>query len=116
MSNQPISKGYIKAAVDRYKTTDQQSGQEVMKNRFATIGRYTEWPDDNGGSKISIEIETLPIAAQSGPIKAFLDPEGSQQDQGQGYQQAPVQHQTHQQGAHVQASPYQNNPNGYQQT
>lgn len=114
MSNQPISKGYIKAAVDRYKTNDPATGQEVMKNRYATIGRFTEWPEDNGqGSKFSIEIETLPLAAQGGPLKAFLEPEGAQQDQG--YQQAPVQHQTHQQGGHVQASPYQNNPQGYGQ-
>lgn len=110
MSNQPVSKGFIKAAVDRYKTNDPATGQEVMKNRYATIGRFTEWPEDNGqGTKISIEIETMPLRAEAGPLKAFLEPEGQQQDQG--YQQHPP----HQQGGHVPASPYQNNPTGYQQ-
>lgn len=112
MSKQPVSKGYIKAAVDRYETTDQVSGQKVMKSRFATIGRYTEWPDDSGnGTKISIEIETLPLAAQGGPLKAFLDPEDAQQ----GQQQNAVQHQEHYQPqGYAQPSPYANNPQGYQ--
>lgn len=90
MSNQPIAKGRIAAAVDKYPAKD-NNGQDIMKNRYCTIGKLTIWPSDNGGQDYSIEIDAIPVGTV-GPIKAvvFMDDEQTQQQNQapqQGYQQ-----------------------------
>ena len=89
MSNQPIAKGRIAAAVDKYPAKD-QNGQDIMKNRYCTIGKLTIWPSDSGGHDYSIEIDAIPVGT-TGPIKAvvFMDDDTQNQPVQQIYQQAP---------------------------
>ena len=71
MSKQPLKKGRLAAVVDRYQSKDPQSGQEIMKNRYATIGKFTVWPSDNGSEDFSFEIDTIPIGS-NGPVKGVI--------------------------------------------
>jgi hypothetical protein len=95
--NQPIDKGRVCVIAEKYPAQDQQ-GQQVMKNRYATVGRATLWPQEQGSTmpNIQIEIDTMPMGAQ-GPVKMFVfwDSEGqqSQQTQQPQAQQQPPQHQ-----------------------
>lgn len=89
MSNQPIAKGRIAAVVDKYPAKDPQTGVDIMKNRYATIGKLTIWPSDSGGQDYSVEIDAIPVGTV-GPIKAvvFMDDDQNQsQAPQQGYQQ-----------------------------
>lgn len=97
MSKQPIRKGRLSAVVEKYAVNDQATGQQVMKNRYATLGRVTVWPSDDGmGEDISIEIDCIPVGV-SAPLKAFIfyddvqAQQGQQPVQQQGYQQPPQQ-------------------------
>jgi len=96
--SQPLDKGRAVVVAERYQTNqiDQQTGQPVMKNRYATVGRATMWPAKEGTTtpKIDIEIDTLPVGV-SGPLKLFVfwdsegnnNPQPAQQFQGQRQQQ-----------------------------
>ncbi|QIW88963.1 hypothetical protein phiV208_32 [Vibrio phage phiV208] len=91
--NQPLDKGRVSVIVDKYQTNQlDQQGQPIMKNRYATVGRATMWPADNGRTQpnIDIEIDTIPIGATA-PLKFFIfwDSESNQQQ--------PMQQQTQQQ-------------------
>lgn len=92
MSKTPIAKGRIAAIVDKYPAKDPATGQDILKNRYATIGKLTIWPGDNGGQDFSVEIDTIPVGA-TGPIKAvvFMETDTQQQPQQQGYDQQPPQ-------------------------
>lgn len=91
--NQPLDKGRVSVIVEKYQTNQQdpQTGQPIMKNRYATVGRATMWPAENGRTNpnIDIEIDTIPIGAVA-PIKFFIfwdSEQNSQQPQQQGYSQ-----------------------------
>lgn len=108
----PIDKGRVVFAAEKYPSNEMDNnGQPKMKNRYATIGRATKWPGDNGGlDRVELEIDSIPIGA-TGPVKAlvFWD---SEQQQSQGYQQSQQQPQQAYQQAPQQ--PYQQ-PQGYNQ-
>lgn len=83
MSNQPLDKGRAAVAVEKYqKGTDQQTGQPIMKNRYATIGRATMWPANQGSTNpnIELDIDTMPIGT-SGPVKVFIFWDSEQNNQ-----------------------------------
>ena len=92
--NQPLDKGRIAVIAERYQSQeiDQQTGQAKMKNRYATVGRATLWPANQGATSpnVEIEIDTMPLGS-SGPIKlhVFWDSanQNQQPQQQQGYQQ-----------------------------
>lgn len=88
MSNQPIDKGRVTFIAETYQS------QQGEKNRYATLGRATKWPSQNGASEnITIEIDAIPIG-HTGPLNLFIFWDSEQQSaaapQG-GYQQAPAQ-------------------------
>lgn len=73
-NNQPIDKGRVTVVAEKYQSgTDQQTGQPIMKNRYATVGRATMWPAKQGATNpnIEIEIDTMPVNT-SGPVKMFI--------------------------------------------
>lgn len=89
--NQPLDKGRVSVIVEKYQTNQlDQQGQPIMKNRYATVGRATMWPAENGRSQpnIDLEIDTIPIGAVA-PIKFFIfwDSESNQQQPQQQPQQ-----------------------------
>jgi hypothetical protein len=89
--NQPLDKGRVSVIVDKYQTNQlDQQGQPIMKNRYATVGRATMWPAENGRTQpnIDIEIDTIPIGAAA-PLKFFIfwDSESNQQQSMQQQQQ-----------------------------
>lgn len=96
--NQPLDKGRVSVIVEKYQTSqvDPQTGQPQIKNRYATVGRATMWPAENGRTQpnIDIEIDTIPIGAVA-PIKFFIfwDSESNQQQPQQqgGWGQQPQQ-------------------------
>lgn len=89
--NQPLDKGRVSVIVDKYQTNQlDQQGQPIMKNRYATVGRATMWPAENGRTQpnIDIELDTIPISATA-PLKFFIfwDSESNQQQPMQQQQQ-----------------------------
>jgi hypothetical protein len=63
--NQPIDKGRAAIVAERY-----QVGNNQTKNRYATIGRATKWPSQNGES-VELELDTMPIG-HTGPLKVYI--------------------------------------------
>ncbi|AUR93179.1 hypothetical protein NVP1184A_40 [Vibrio phage 1.184.A._10N.286.49.A5] len=102
-NNAPLDKGRVAVVVEKYKTNqlDPQTNQPIMKNRYATVGRATLWPNKQGSNmpNVEIEIDTIPVG-QSGPLKlyTFWDSENQNnqppQQQG-GYQQQQSGYQQH---------------------
>lgn len=104
-NNAPLDKGRVAVVVEKYQTNqlDPQTNQPIMKNRYATVGRATLWPNKQGSNmpNVEIEIDTIPVG-QSGPLKlyTFWDSENqnnqqaAQQQQG-GYQQQQSGYQQH---------------------
>lgn len=121
--SQPLDKGRAVVIAEKYQTSqiDQQTGQPVMKNRYATVGRATMWPPNEGTGttpKVDIEIDTLPVG-HTGPIKimVFWDTESKenqqpalQQDNGQSTQ---AQYQTPEQYNQQQGSKQPTQPSTY---
>ncbi len=92
MSNQPLDKGRVVVIAEKY-----QDNQGNDKNRYATVGRATKWPNQNGqGDNVDMEIDTMPVNS-SGPIKMYIFWDSEQQNNlpqnnSQGYnQQQPQQ-------------------------
>lgn len=84
-SNRPIDKGRVTVIAEKYPTNEtDQTGQPVIKNRYATVGRATKWPAQqaNQEPRIDIEIDTMPIGVQA-PVKMFIFWD-SEQNNGQG--------------------------------
>jgi uncharacterized membrane protein YgcG len=87
MANQPIDKGRVVVIAEKY-----QSGND-MKNRYATVGRATKWPPNQGSNteNVDIEIDTMPINPEPGPVKMYIfwDSDSNQNSNGfnQGGQQ-----------------------------
>ena len=100
-NNQPIDKGRVAVVVDKYpsREIDQQTGQPVMKNRYATVGRATLWPNKQGSNmpNIEVEIDTMPLNA-NGPVKMYIFWDGESQHNHQAPQQPQQQYQQPQQG------------------
>ena len=73
-NNRPIDKGRVAVVVERYQTNEmnQQTGQPVMKNRYATVGRATLWPNKQNSNmpNIEIELDTIPLGAIA-PLKFY---------------------------------------------
>lgn len=74
-SNAPIDKGRVSVIIEKYQTNqvDQNTGQPIIKNRYATVGRATKWQPQQQGQqpRIDIEVDTLPVGAVA-PIKLFI--------------------------------------------
>lgn len=104
---QPIDKGRVCVIAEKYQSQQQdpQTGQQLTKNRYATVGRATLWPQEQGQNmpNIQIEIDTMPISAQ-GPVKMFVFWNSESQ-----------QNQKTQQGGHQQQSAQQHPPQQQQQ-
>lgn len=99
--NQPLDKGRVAYIAEKYQS---QNGD---KNRYATLGRATKWPGDNGGPEnITIELDSMPIG-HTGPLSLFIFWDSQQQQQSQ-QQPAQFQTQSQQQGG------YQQPQQGYQ--
>ena len=99
--NQPLDKGRVAFIAEKYQS---QNGD---KNRYATLGRATKWPGDNGGPEnITIELDSMPIG-YSGPLNLFIFWDSQQQ-------QAAPQQQYHQQPQQYQHQPQQQPGYGYQ--
>lgn len=103
--SQPLDRGRISAKVGEY--TDSQ-GQ--VKNRYATVGKATLWPTEQGkiAPNIKIELDVLPIG-QIGTLEMNIFWQSEDQQQGQQQQQAPAPQ--YQQPA----TPQYQQPNQYQQ-
>lgn len=73
-NNRPIDKGRVAVVVDRYQTNEvnRQTGQPVMKNRYATVGRATLWPNKQNSNmpNIEVELDTIPLGAVA-PLKLY---------------------------------------------
>ena len=94
MSNTPLDKGRVAVIADKYQTNQfDQNGQPVMKNRYASVGRATLWPNKQNSSmpNVEVEIDTLPMG-HSGSLKLYIfwDSEGNNN---QGAQQPAPQYQ-----------------------
>lgn len=86
--NQPLDKGRVTFIAEKFQS---QNGE---KNRYATLGRATKWPGQNGAPEnITIELDSIPVG-HSGPLSLFIFWDSEQQNgqqPAQGYQQAPQQ-------------------------
>jgi hypothetical protein len=106
MARQPLAKGRVAYVAETYPSNElDQNGQPKQKNRYATLGRATAWPAENGATmpQISIDMDALPVGMNgSTKLMIFWDDANQQQgsyDQGgyqqgypdQGYQPAPQQ-------------------------
>jgi len=93
--SQPIDKGRVSVVAEKYPATD-QNNQQVMKNRYATVGRATLWPSENGSMapNIQIDIDTMPMGISS-PVKlyVFWDSDNQNNQSAPPQQQAPNQQQ-----------------------
>lgn len=100
MNNQPLDKGRVAVIVEKYPSSqrDQATGQPIMRNRYATVGRATKWAAQQVGQQpnIDLELDTMPIGVQS-PVKLFIF-----WDSEQNSQQPQSQSQFHQQQQHQQ--------------
>jgi len=104
-NNAPLDKGRVAVVVDKYQTNqlDPQTNQPIMKNRYATVGRATLWPNKQGSNmpNIEVELDTMPVG-QTGPVKMYIfwdsenqnNQQAAQQQQG-GYQQQQSGYQQH---------------------
>lgn len=101
-NNAPLDKGRVAVVVERYQTNqlEPQTNQPQMKNRYATVGRATLWPNKQGSNmpNVEIEIDTIPVG-QSGPLKLYTFWDSENQNNQQAAQQ--------QQGGYQQQSGYQ---------
>ena len=98
--NQPLDKGRVAYIAEKYQS---QNGD---KNRYATLGRATKWPGENGGAEnITIELDSIPIG-HTGPLSLFIFWDSQQQQP----QQQPAQFNTQPQ----QHGGYQQTQPGYQ--
>jgi hypothetical protein len=74
-NNAPIDKGRVAVVVEKYQTNqlDPQTNQPIMKNRYATVGRATLWPNKQGSNmpNIEVELDTMPVG-QAGPVKMYI--------------------------------------------
>jgi len=104
--SQPLDRGRVTAKVGEY-----PDGQGGLKNRYATVGKATLWPTEQGkiAPNIKIEIDVLPIG-QTGTLEMNIFWQSEDQQQGQAPQQAPQQYQQPQQ-----AAPQYQQPPVYQQ-
>lgn len=85
MNNQPLDKGRVTFIAEKY-----QSGNDT-KNRYATVGRATKWPSQNGGAdNVEIEIDTIPVG-HTGSLKLFIFWDSDNQSQQQQQQQQTYQ-------------------------
>lgn len=80
----PIDKGRVVVVVERYPTGQpDQQGNRQMKNRYATVGRATLWPNKQNSNmpNIEFELDTIPLGAAS-PLKlyTFWDSESQNQN------------------------------------
>lgn len=92
-NNQPIDKGRVAVIAEKYQSNQVgNQNQPVMRNRYATVGRATLWPCEQGSNmpNIQIELDTMPLNA-NGPVKMYIfwdsESQHNQQQQQPQYQQ-----------------------------
>ncbi|MBJ7539855.1 hypothetical protein [Marinomonas transparens] len=75
MARQPLAKGRLAYVAEAYASheIDPQTRAAKMKNRYATLGRVTAWPAENGSPmpQISIDLDALSVGI-SGSTKLFI--------------------------------------------
>jgi hypothetical protein len=109
MARQPLAKGRLAYVAETYPSNElDQNRQPKEKNRYATLGRVTAWPAENGATmpQISIDMDALPVG-MSGSTKLFIFWDDTNQQQGgypQGYDNQKYQ------PSHLQAAPQQAAP------
>lgn len=84
MARQPLAKGRLAYIAETYQSNElDQNRQPKEKNRYATLGRVTAWPAENGGTmpNISIDMDALPVG-MSGSTKLFVFWDDQQQQTG----------------------------------
>lgn len=86
---QPTDKGRACVVVEKFPAKDQNgnnkvdvAGNQVFKNRYATVGRATMWPAKQGMNhpNIEIEIDTVPIGFVAGSLKVVIFWDSEQQN------------------------------------
>lgn len=101
-NNAPLDKGRVAVVVEKYPTNqvNQQSSQPIMKNRYATIGRATLWPSQQGSNSpnVEVEIDTLPMG-HTGKLKMYIFWDSDNQQNQQQQNQYQPQQQNNQQPA-----------------
>jgi hypothetical protein len=77
---QPLDQGRVTYIAERYpsKTEVGQDGQPKMKNRYATLGRVTKWPKENGGENLQIQLDSVPVG-HTGSLELFVFWDSEQQ-------------------------------------
>jgi len=102
MARQPLARGRLAYIAETYQSNeiDPRTNQPKEKNRYATLGKVTAWPAENGGvmPQISIDMDALPLGVTgSTKLMVFWDDQAQQGSYTQGYdqqqhaQQAPPQ-------------------------
>jgi len=91
--SQPIAKGRVVYAAEHYPTQDRnQPNKQIMKARYATLGKATLWPNEQPHlpPQVSIDLDSLPIGS-TGSIKltVFWDDPTQQPQQNQQPNQPP---------------------------
>lgn len=111
MSNQPLDKGRVSVIAEQY-----PDAQNVMKNRYATVGKATLWPPMQGKTQngVEVELDTMPIG-HTGKLKLYIFWDSEQQNQQQAAPQQQNQYQqpqgAPQQGQNFAQPQYQGQPN-----
>lgn len=95
-NNKPLDKGRVAVIIEKYPTSqiNQQTGQPIMGNRYANVGRATLWPAQQGLTmpNVEVEVDTMPVGCVA-PVKFYIfwdsekqNSQGYSQGQNQGYQ------------------------------
>ena len=115
MSRQPIANGRLAYVSGTFQSNELgDNNQPKMKNRYATLGRVTAWPSENGSPlpQISIDLEALPVGMQ-GSTKLFIFWDEPNQQQGSFNQQQQPQPQSYGSWGNAPQQPHPNqNPRG----
>ncbi|MBJ7555423.1 hypothetical protein [Marinomonas spartinae] len=94
MARQPLARGRLAYVAETYPSNElDQNRQPKQKNRYATLGRVTAWPAENGATmpQISLDLDALPVGL-NGSTKLFIfwdDANQQQESYPQGYDQQP---------------------------
>ncbi|SBS29010.1 hypothetical protein MSP8886_01400 [Marinomonas spartinae] len=102
MARQPLARGRLAYVAETYPSNElDQNRQPKQKNRYATLGKVTAWPAENGATmpQISLDLDALPVGMSgSTKLMIFWD-DANQQDGYTGYDQQPQSYGSWQQPA-----------------
>ncbi len=84
MARQPLAHGRLTYAAETYQSNEiGPNNQPKMKNRYATLGRVTAWPSEDGSPmpQINIDLDSVPVGIQAS-TKLFIFWDSANQQQG----------------------------------